>query len=148
MAERSERMGRPSKAVIDALPTMSEAEHKEAKQWTDDYCRTLRLPKSWRPVTIDENHPLYGMRAWRGPERQSVCLSVGRYDDDGRRWLHVSIARPNKMPSYADLARLKTIFIGPDAPASEHVNIHPHALHLWCCLDGDGLPNFGRYGTI
>ena len=30
-----------------------------------------------------------------------------------------------------------------------HVNIHPFCLHLWCCLDGDGLPEFSHgLGTI
>jgi hypothetical protein len=34
-------------------------------------------------------------------------------------------------------------------PESEHVNIHPHALHLWGRADGtNALPNFGRFGTI
>jgi len=35
------------------------------------------------------------------------------------------------------------------APPSQHVNIHPYALHLWGKVDGSPtLPEFGKYGTI
>lgn len=76
---------------------------------------------------------------------------------DKRLWLHVSVSRPNRLPSYSDMARVKAHFIGPDAtaysvwlPESLHVNIHPNCLHLWSPLEGDPpLPEFSRgMGTI
>lgn len=74
---------------------------------------------------------------------------------DGKRWLHISMSIWNKsayvIPSYDDLIMVKKMFIGPNAKAiqvfpeeSKHVNIHPYVLHLWCCLDGDPLPDFTR----
>lgn len=68
---------------------------------------------------------------------------------DGRVWLHVSASRGSRLPSYADLVEVKELFIGRERKAvqvfpsrAEHVNIHPHALHLWHCVDGDVLPDF------
>ena len=84
----------------------------------------------------------------------SVILSVERCDD-GKRWLHVSCARPDRLVDWGDLAAVKRLFIGDHRralqvlpPASEHVNVHPHCLHLWACLDGDGLPDFRREGGL
>lgn len=87
------------------------------------------------------------------PDGRSVIVT-GSVQEDGRPWLHVSVARQNRMPSYKDLAEAKDLFIGPARQALQvfpeagnHVNIHPYALHLWCCLVGDGLPDFTRGGA-
>lgn len=72
----------------------------------------------------------------------SVIASVARYDD-GIEWAHASIARADRMPDYEDLKRLHRAVWGDTgwavqifAPKTEHVNIHPRALHLWGRLDG------------
>lgn len=90
-----------------------------------------------------------------------VIVSSSR-EDDGRRWLHVSASRvwlvrnrlgaflaEQALPSYEDLKLVKREFVGEDKraiqvfpPSAEHVNIHPCVLHLWHCVDGDGLPDF------
>jgi hypothetical protein len=76
---------------------------------------------------------------------------------DGRAWLHVSVSRPDRIPSYSDMTRVKSLFIGDDRyaysvwPAREaHVNIHERCLHLWAVLEGDEpLPDFTQgTGTI
>ena len=78
----------------------------------------------------------------------SVIVS-GAVEQDGKRWVHVSVARPTRLPSYDDMAWAKQTFMGADAyaysvwaPVDKHVNIHPWCLHLWACIDGDGLPDF------
>jgi hypothetical protein len=80
----------------------------------------------------------------------SACV-----ESDGKRWIHVSCSRPNRLPSWEELRLVKDTFIGRDRkaiqvlpPASEYVNDNPHVLHLWACLDGDGLPDFRKDGTI
>lgn len=70
---------------------------------------------------------------------------------DGKRWLHVSVSKPNrKMPTYDDLQEVRQLFIGEDRECYQvfptkdrYVNIH-HVLHLWACLDQpEGvLPHF------
>jgi hypothetical protein len=77
----------------------------------------------------------------------SVIVSVADHGDD--EWIHASIARPDRMPSYDDLKLLHAAVFGDGwayqvfAPPSDHVNIHKHALHLWGRLDGAAvLPDF------
>jgi len=56
-------------------------------------------------------------------------------------WLHVSVSRKDRIPSYEDLHLVKRLFIGDHRdcvqyfpPRSKHVNLHPFCLHLWHCL--------------
>jgi hypothetical protein len=77
-----------------------------------------------------------------------VIVSWARRDD-GKRWVHVSVSHPSRIPSYEELAEVKRRFIGSDRYAvmvfpeeSKHVNIHPRCLHLWHCVDGHPLPEF------
>ena len=86
--------------------------------------------------------------------RVMVIMSGQR--EDSKRWLHVSFSRPNRMPDYDDITMVKRAFIGDDVKAimifperKYYVNLHPYCLHLWSCLDGDGLPEFSHgLGTI
>ena len=80
-----------------------------------------------------------------------VIWSVARENDD-RFWMHVSVSRPNRLPSYSDMTRVKDLFVGTEraaytvlASANKHVNIHPNCLHLWAVAEGDDpLPDFSR----
>jgi hypothetical protein len=82
----------------------------------------------------------------------SIIISCGD-QLDGNEWVHASIARVDRMPSYDDLKLLHAAVFGDGwayqvfAPPSDHVNIHSQALHLWGRLDGKpALPDF-TYGT-
>jgi hypothetical protein len=85
----------------------------------------------------------------------SVILSVST-ENDGRSWLHVSCAHPDRLPSWETLKDVKTIFVGRDRQAVQvlpseknYVNVHPYCLHLFCCLeDEDPLPDFTRGRAI
>jgi hypothetical protein len=71
-------------------------------------------------------------------------------EQDGNKWLHVSVSRRSKIPTYDDLALVKRLFMGDDLHAYQcfvasvdHVNIHPYCLHLWARSDGKpALPDF------
>ncbi len=77
-------------------------------------------------------------------------------EDDGPSWIHASISFKERIPSYTDLIMIKEGVFGDDREAyqifpksSRHINIHPHALHLWGRVDGKRvLPDFDRFGTI
>jgi hypothetical protein len=78
-----------------------------------------------------------------------TVLISGQVESDGKRWLHVSCARSNRLPSWEDLKLVKETFIGKDKKAiqilpseSEYVNCNPYCLHLWHCVGEDGLPDF------
>lgn len=102
----------------------------------------------------------YGPEGWafRGVDGdKSVIVTYGVHGDDVKSpWLHASIARRDSMPTYEDLVALHYAVWGNNgwayqvfAPQTEHVNIHPYALHLWGRPDGAAvLPNFGAFGTI
>lgn len=77
-------------------------------------------------------------------------------EDDGRRWIHVSVSHAARLPRWSELREVKDVLIGRDRhayqvlpPESEYVNLHPHCLHLWAPIDGPVLPDFRRgLGTI
>lgn len=106
------------------------------------------LPHHWARA---DQHPF--LRAYTSMNGLLAILSAGFYD--GQRWLHVSCSRRDRVPTYADLSEIKRVFIGRDrlalqlfVPDDEHVNIHPHALHLWSPLDHRPVPDFRCAGQI
>lgn len=97
----------------------------------------------------------YGPNGWgiTRDDGSSIIVTVGVHD--GEQWVHASIAHPETMPTYEELVLLHKAVFGDRwayqvfAPPSDHVNIHPYALHLWGRLDGTNqLPDFGKNGTI
>ena len=93
------------------------------------------------------------MRAWEH-NGLFIIASAAEYDD-GREWLHVSVSRKSRVPSYDDLTRIKRDFIGEDKKAvlvfpekENHVNIHDYCLHLFYSAENP-LPEFSaELGTI
>lgn len=78
-----------------------------------------------------------------------AVIASGQVEGDGRRWLHVSLSRQGRLPSWDDLKDVKAAFVGPEReayqvlpPEKKFVNIHRFCLHLWCCWDGPALPDF------
>jgi hypothetical protein len=83
-----------------------------------------------------------------------VIYSVDR-EADGQLWLHLSLSRQSRLPSWDDLRYVKDAFLGADRVAyqvlpraAEYVNLHPFVLHLWSCVDcepgSDPLPDFRK----
>lgn len=83
-----------------------------------------------------------------------VFFSVLRYEDH-RTWLHVSLCGRTgqdrfHLPSWEDVKRVKTDFIGEDRwayqvfpDARAYINQNPYVLHLFSLLDGTpALPDF------
>lgn len=104
------------------------------------------LPAGWRQFDAADDGARYVCSDGR-----FVIISAAT-EADGKRWLHVSCSRASRLPSWEDLADVKAIFVGAERyayqvlpPRSRHVNINPHVLHLWSCLDADkgaALPEF------
>jgi hypothetical protein len=71
--------------------------------------------------------------------------------EDGKNWLHVSVAKPNRsIPTYDDLQVVRKLFIGEDRECYQvfptkdrYVNLG-NVLHLWSCLEAPNgvLPHF------
>lgn len=56
----------------------------------------------------------------------------------GEGWDHVSASRQGRCPNWPEMEHVKRLFFRDDetamqlhVPPSEHVNCHPHCLHLW-----------------
>lgn len=103
------------------------------------------LPAGWH---VDRDG--YDGRSYMNANGLLVFASAS-VELDGKRWLHVSVSRRSRLPSWEDLRAVKDAFIGRDRtalqvlpPAAKHVNIHAYCLHLWSCLDGDPTPDFTR----
>lgn len=107
---------------------------------------TTFVPTGWKEIPAP---PGIG-----GPSRCFRSLDGGlaavTSDDEfyGKRWLHVSISRRARMPSYDDLAFAKRTLIGDEQvayqvfpKASQHRNYHPHCLHLWAPIGHDPFPD-------
>ena len=67
-------------------------------------------------------------------------------------WLHVSASRRAVDPSWQDMCRVKTVFVGADReaiqlhpPKDEYVNLHPHCLHLWTNLARRVMPDLRKF---
>jgi hypothetical protein len=96
-----------------------------------------------------------GVCAWKKIDDGVFVVISESMESDNRRWLHVSCSRPNRIPTWQDVRRVKDAFVGKNRKAiqvlpceAEYVNLHPFVLHLWCCLDGDPLPDFRKGGLI
>lgn len=53
-------------------------------------------------------------------------------------WDHVSVSRTNRCPNWPEMEHVKRMFFKDDETCmqlhvqpSEHINIHPHCLHIW-----------------
>lgn len=109
--------------------------------------RRLVIAPGWEYVSSwPEDGAIYANRTLG----LKVIVSQGK-EADGREWVHASLSRRSRMPTYEDMALVKRLFIGEEKkaiqifpPGSEHVNIHNFCLHLFHCVDEDVLPDFTR----
>lgn len=114
------------------------------------------LPTHWKrlqwPIPAFDCHGVGHLRGIR------IMMDAGE-EEDGSRWIHVSVSRAGRIPSWEDMDSVKRLFLGPDRVAYQ---VHPMAdehytldgdrnqrlgtcLHLWSPLDNaPRLPNFLR----
>ena len=121
--------------MLPVLDTVADDVLYPERQWLTPYLRPS-LPPAWKRF-LNENADSVG---WEGKGLR-VMLS-GRQELDNRRWIHLSCSRK-------DLCLVKKLFLGKDTralqlfvPEAEHFNFHRYCLHLWHCIDDDGLPDF------
>lgn len=116
--------------------------------WVNDILPAV-LPADWSIDTRGGDGARF-VNKWK---RLSVIVS-GDVEKDGRRWLHLSVASPDRLPKYDTLVEVKELFIGSERkaiqvfpPRSQHISIHPNCLHLWHCAEAeDPLPDFTKGG--
>lgn len=107
----------------------------------------LKLPETWARIQGPSGH----IGAWfRRADGLQVCVTEERHPD-GVEWMHVSVARRSRLPSWEDVKVVRNLFLNPDAeafqmlpPQAEYVNTHPYALHMWSRLDGSRVMPHSR----
>ena len=76
------------------------------------------------------------------PTTRKLCLLV--IASSGGGWDHLSVSHPKRVPDWAEMEHIKRLFFRDDetamqlhVPPSQHINCHPHTLHLWRPTDRD-----------
>lgn len=123
------------------------------KPQTANWKPPKNLPQNWRTIRLSEiEQQPYGV--YRSRNGLAVIISCCRYEDN-KNWIHLSISRKDKLPSWSEFVQVKEIFLGKEStaiqvipPRSQWVNDHPFCLHLWQCLDETSIPDFRIEGTI
>ncbi len=100
---------------------------------------TFQVPETFRVKTgrlgTDESHGNNGV--FRVPTRpgQPPMTVIA---SDGLEWEHVSVSRPDRIPTWDEMCRVKAMFWSDDdcvmqlhPPKSDWVNNHSRCLHLW-----------------
>lgn len=102
-------------------------------------------PAGWHLISKAIDGNCYGRE-----DRISVIVSGDRALD-GKRWIHISLARPNKMPTWDEYRDVGRLFLWEEAwayqviaPKGRYINQHPYCLHMFACVDGPQLPDFAR----
>lgn len=100
----------------------------------------------WTQIKTVEWPPNSGYKAalaWT--HKLSIGFNVLRSfakTSDNQYWIHVSLSRPDRMPEYIDMVKVKEHFLGPMVEAYQvfpskvdHINVHNYCLHLWAPVD-------------
>lgn len=99
------------------------------------------LPGYWCLAHVTHDGASYRRRGGQ------TCI-VSAAVHDGKRWVHMSLCGRGRVPSWRELVEAKELFLGDVyavqvlPPSELYINIHPHVLHLFHCLDGHPLPDF------
>ena len=100
--------------------------------YLDQYRDTSKQVKRYYGFVGDETCGLFHLPS--PVDKQSLKIIAS--SDGG--WDHVSVSRPNRPPNWAEMVYVKEMFFENHetvmqlhVPASDHINVHPHCLHLW-----------------
>jgi hypothetical protein len=87
-------------------------------------------------------------RSWRHKVINMTVLRSRTKMRDGRSFFHISLARPDRMPTWEEVSKVKNEFLGEETPAyhvipakKDYVNAHNYCLHIWCPIKGEAPAN-------
>ncbi len=91
-------------------------------------------PRCWNEVSRGP----CDSRRWVHEDGDRSILASTDVMDDGSRWLHVSISRSDRLPTWDEVREMKDHFIGRKHEAiqvlpseDDYVNVNSYCLHLW-----------------
>lgn len=105
------------------------------------------VPGHWRRFRSDTVGE--AASCWRHSLTSMTVLRSLSTTKHGEQFIHVSVALPNRLPSWDDLGKIKNEFLGHGVNALQvlasddtHVNLHFFCLHLWLPLqETSRIPN-------
>jgi hypothetical protein len=148
-AKDTELRARPDIQAVFAASAADEELQALLAADSPDQKRRL-LAEGWKPRIAAPD----GMGVWdHRRARMRLVHSVAR-QDDGKLWGQVSLSLADgTLPGWYPLRNAQwLVYPGRAglvvvAPEARHVNL-VQAAHVWTCLTGDVIPDFGKYGTI
>lgn len=121
--------------------------------WTPPGIHTKQKKRTWYSVSTADLRAAFPhskpekLEAYYDASGLCVFLTEEVHPPDTRHWLHLSVSREDRSPTWEEILAVKEEFIGEDEEGymvlprlSEYVNIHNFCFHVWHCLDGDILP--------
>ena len=101
------------------------------------------IPFDWIITSIRDNSASYRHLL------SMLVVSESIHEQDGQRWLHVTISHSARVPTWQEIRRVKSIWIGDNRTAyhvlPRRVRLvedadDAYTLHLWTPLDDDPFP--------
>lgn len=120
-----------------------------------DY-QALRPRTSWRShrcIVLEQNPDTIAFGTYvepcKDPLRAIVSIDLyDRFDAGAGHWLHLSVSRERRLPTWGDLVRARDAlgyqdrcFVQLVPPRSHWLNVHSHTLHLLHRLDAPTVPD-------
>lgn len=89
----------------------------------------------------------FGMFVQRIRDPLRAMVSIDDYGHEDGNWLHISISRASRLPSWADLVTARDelgyrdwFFMQMLPPARNWLNVHKYTMHLLSRLDRETVP--------
>jgi len=100
---------------------------------------SFRVPEMYRQrsgylasTAADGNNGCFFVKTRPGEPPLQIIAS------DGMGWEHVSVSRPDRVPNWGEMCRVKSLFwdktdcvVQYHPPEADYVNNHSRCLHLW-----------------
>lgn len=108
------------------------------------------LAQDWQQVKVpplgDSKVPTFGYHHESG----LTVVITGDREQDGRRWITLTLVCADRAPVLSEIISVKDLFIGNEYAAVMRLpkvseRAHPNVVHLFRCIDADGMtPDFTR----
>lgn len=115
----------------------------------------MPIRSDWQPLGWEWCDWTNGAAAYVNERKGLSALMSAHKESDGNPWLHLSLCHRDRIPTYQEMQGGRRAFLYEKlayqcfVPSAEHVNIHPHVLHLWSPVGHRPLPDFRHDdGTI
>lgn len=103
----------------------------------------------WPPGSGNEAGKIYTHKL--NPNSMKVIISKALMQN-GDKWLHLSVSRTDRLPSWDEMKKIQSDFFGDDfemvhmlPKKKDYVNIHSYCLHLWAPIGAiSDLPNLHK----